>query len=266
MQQADRPSAFDEVPEIYDRARPEYPAALFDDFFTYLRAKRDVEHPAIVEVGPGTGQATRALLDRGARVTAVELGPSLAAFLARKYEANPALEVVTGAFEQLPVEEGRWDAVVSATAYHWVNQVARMQRPNALLVPGGVLAVIDTNQVKSDVDRNFFFRSHPIYLKYRPGEQLHEGLPVDLVPPIYTQMQESGLFEDLQLWHYRWDQRYDADAYADLLLSYSNTQDMDPEPRAGLVADLRAMVAAEPDGVVIRPLVITLADGRRRGA
>ena len=57
----------------YDRARPGYPDAVFEDLFARLPAR-----PTIVEVGPGTGQATRQLLARGARVTAVELGPAMA--------------------------------------------------------------------------------------------------------------------------------------------------------------------------------------------
>ncbi len=263
MQQPDKQSAFDSVPEIYDRARPLYPAELFDDLFTYLRERRDTQRPEIVEVGPGTGQATQALLGRGALVTAVELGPSLAAFLAEKYRTNHDLRVVTGAFESVPLAEGTWDAVVSATAYHWVEPAARMERPYALLGPGGVLAVIDTNQVASDVDRGFFDRSHPIYEKHRPGEPRGVGLPIEVVPPILLQMQDSALFEDLRLWRYRWDQTYTGAEYADLLMSYSNTQDMEPGPRAGLVADLRAMVEAEPGGTVTRPLVITLTAGRR---
>ncbi|MFA7248159.1 MAG: class I SAM-dependent methyltransferase [Dehalococcoidia bacterium] len=265
MQQPDRRSSFDDVPAIYDRARPEYPPALFDDLFAYLNERAARPQPAIIEVGPGTGQATHALLERGALVTAVELGPNMAEYLAAKYAGRSGLRVLTGAFEDAPLEPGRWDAVFAATAYHWVDRAERMRRPHALLVPGGVLAVVDTNQVRSEADRGFFERSHPIYLKYRPGEPMGQGLPLDLVPPIFDEMCESGLFEDVRLWRYRWDQRYDADEYADLVMSYSDAQNMEPGPRAGLIADLRAMVAAEPGGCVVRPLVITLAAGRRTG-
>ena len=65
---------FDNVPEIYDRIRPGYPAELFADLFGLLP-----ERPRIIEVGPGTGQATRDLLAHGARVHAIELGANLVA-------------------------------------------------------------------------------------------------------------------------------------------------------------------------------------------
>ncbi|MCW2974924.1 MAG: methyltransferase, partial [Actinomycetia bacterium] len=61
---------FDRVAELYDRARPTYPSDLIVDVAAL--------GPRVLEIGPGTGQATRALAERGAQVTAVELGKSLA--------------------------------------------------------------------------------------------------------------------------------------------------------------------------------------------
>jgi hypothetical protein len=45
--------SFDRVAASYDDIRPHYPAELFDLLFSYLP-----DRPKIVEVGPGTGQAT----------------------------------------------------------------------------------------------------------------------------------------------------------------------------------------------------------------
>jgi ubiquinone/menaquinone biosynthesis C-methylase UbiE len=59
----DRPlrASFDDVAERYDRARPGYPAELFDDLaaLTGLRAG-----DRVLEIGPGTGQATLPLARR----------------------------------------------------------------------------------------------------------------------------------------------------------------------------------------------------------
>ena len=132
-------SQFDYDPENYDRARPSYPPALFDDLWAYLDPGARAQ-PATVEVGPATGQATHSLLARGARVTAVELGPRLAAFLAAKYVDQPALRVVNAAFEDALLPEASADLLFSATAYHWVDAAVRMSRPHALLRPGGIIS------------------------------------------------------------------------------------------------------------------------------
>lgn len=256
-------SYFDDDPANYDRARPSYPDALFDDLWGYLdpgvRGR-----PEVVEMGPGTGQATRALLARGADVTAVELGENLAVFLARQFADEPRLRVVNAAFEDAPLPEAAFDLVFAATAYHWVAQEARMTRPHALLRERGVLAVVDTVQVRDDADRGYFERSQHIYARYWPDQATFRPAPEPTFePPLAAEMTESGRFDDVHVWRYRWDQRYDVNAYLDLVRSYSNTQQLPPAERSRFLADLRAFVAAEDGGYVLRPLVITLVAGRK---
>ena len=89
-------ATFDTVADVYHRVRPGYPPALFDDLFAMLP-----DRPRIVEVGPGTGQATRDLLARGAIVHAVELGPAMATTLRRELPSAD-LTITVGDFEQVP--------------------------------------------------------------------------------------------------------------------------------------------------------------------
>lgn len=195
---------------------------------------------------------------------AVELGPALASHLRARFRRQRHLEVVNARFEDAPLEEGAWDLVVSATAYHLVTGEARMTKPRALLAPGGVFAVIDTIQVRSVLDRGYFERSQPIYARYWPDEGAYRPAPEpDADPPVLEEMRASGLFAGVEVRRWRWDQVYGTDAYMDLVRSYSNTYDLDEERRARFLAELRAFVEAEPGGSVVRPLVITLVTGRR---
>src|SRR6266496_3508047 len=66
---------FDDVAELYDRVRPRYPAAMFDEIARLTGAPAGTR---VLEVGCGTGQATRDLLARGWRVHAVEPGVAMA--------------------------------------------------------------------------------------------------------------------------------------------------------------------------------------------
>ena len=79
--------SFNEVADVYDRVRPSYPAALFDALFDMLSPE-----PEIVEVGPGTGQATKDLLARGASVHAIEIGPAMAARLHSRNQTYSAAD------------------------------------------------------------------------------------------------------------------------------------------------------------------------------
>lgn len=97
--------AFDDVAEIYDSVRPSYPVDLFDALLTMLPTD-----PMVVEVGPGTGQATRDLLARGASVLAIEIGPSMATTLQRNLSSD-RLRVSVGDFETETVMMGEPEQV-----------------------------------------------------------------------------------------------------------------------------------------------------------
>lgn len=217
--------------------------------------------PEIVEVGPGTGQATRDLLARGATVHAVEIGPAMAAKL-RSNLPTERLSVSVGDFEALTIPPGSADALFSATAYHWVTPRAQTDRPASILRPGGVLAIVDLIQVDSQADRGFFAAAQPIYDRY--GEH-HQGPPApsrDRVdPPIRAVLETDARFDDVRVSRYNWDQTYGAAEYRKLMLSYSSTQMMDPARRAGLLDDIETFIHTDFGGRITRPLVVTLTTG-----
>jgi SAM-dependent methyltransferase len=259
----DRRLAFDRDPISYDRGRPSYPDAAFDDLFAFARSAAPTTALAVLEVGPGTGQATTALLARHATVTAVELGPNLAEVLREKLGSNADLRVVTGAFEDVELAERAFDLVFAATAWKWLDPDVRLDKIATLLRPDGVLATMSTLQIRSPVDGGFFERTFPIYRKYRPDEQWTE-LPTEAVatPPEYDELRADARFVDVQLRGYRWDQTYSGEKYELLLRSYSDMQAMGDVARDGLIRDLVHVIDTEFDGVVTRPLVIALTMGR----
>ncbi|HEY4453631.1 MAG TPA: rRNA adenine N-6-methyltransferase family protein, partial [Pseudonocardiaceae bacterium] len=74
-------ATFDDVADLYDRIRPGYPAEI-------IAALGIQAGTRILEIGCGTGQLTVPLVELGADVTAVELGPHLAAIAAAKTRAE----------------------------------------------------------------------------------------------------------------------------------------------------------------------------------
>ncbi len=249
----DRRRSFDEAAETYDQVRPSYPRDVFDTLFELVP-----ERPEIVEVGPGTGQATKDLLARGASVRAVEIGPAMAAKLREKHVSD-RLQVSVGDFEVLDIEPASADAVFSATAYHWISRRAQTDRPAVILRPGGVVAIVDLIQVDAPDDHGFFDAVQPIYERY--GEP-HTGPPAptrhDVDPAIRAALQTDRRFADVCVRRYDWNQTYDAADYRKLMLSYSGTQMMSEARRAGLLDSVEAFVRSEFGGAVTRPIVVTL--------
>jgi trans-aconitate methyltransferase len=245
--------SFDGAAEIYHGIPPGYPAPLFEDLFRLLPS-----HPAILEVGPGTGQATRDLLSRGATVHAIEIGPSMGAKL-REALPSADLTITIGDFEEVDVGEHGFDAVFSATAYHWISPKAQVDRPVSVLKPGGVIAVVDLNQVSSPDDKGFFAAAQPIYDRYGEG---HAGPPAPernaVDPPIHRVLRGDPRFSNVEVRAYDWNQTYSAAGYRKLMLSYSSTQMMTPPARQGLLDDMENFVRQQFDDQVTRPIVVTL--------
>ena len=250
---ADERLLFDGVPDVYDEIRPSYPAALFDVLFEMLPSK-----PSIVEVGPGTGQATKDLLARGATVHAVEIGPATAAKL-RENLPSARLRVSVGDFETMELPGATADSLVSATAYHWISSSEQTDRPAHLLRPGGVVAIVDLIQVASAVDHGFFAAAQPIYERYGAG---HRGAAAptheQVGPPMQQVLDDDPRFDDVAVRRWHWDQTYTAAAYRKLMVSYSGTQKMAPSQRSSLLDDMEAFINEEFGGRITRPLVATL--------
>jgi SAM-dependent methyltransferase len=260
-------SWFDDVAETYDRIRPLYPERLYADLFNYIGD--DPLNPgtlATVEIGPGTGQATGALLERGATVAAIEPGTRLATFLREKFPDEPRLVVINERFEDAPLPECIADMVFAATSFHWVDPEVRYAKALEVLRPGGVLAIVYPHQIASDVDRGYFHASQPIYARYF-GQAATPELPdEEVTPDEIGEIIDTQRFESIELFRYRFDQRYSTAEYIDLVRSYSGTNQLEAAAREAFLEDLAAFIDAEFEGYVIRPLVLTLVLGRKRAA
>jgi SAM-dependent methyltransferase len=128
-----RALSFGAVAEAYERFRPGYPVELFDTVMTY--AGRPV-HTAL-EIGAGTGKATRLFAARTVTVTATEPDAAMLAELRKRVPAH--VRTVQAAFEDLRTDHA-YDLVYAAAALHWTDPVGRWSRVAGLLRPGGVFA------------------------------------------------------------------------------------------------------------------------------
>ncbi|MEU8261640.1 methyltransferase domain-containing protein [Micromonospora sp. NPDC048999] len=128
-----RAQSFGAVAEAYERFRPGYPVAVFDMVMTY--AGQPVR--TALEIGAGTGKATRLFAQRGVTVTASEPDGAMLDELRRHVPAN--VRTVQAAFEDVRPGES-YGLVYAAAALHWTNPQGRWPRLAALLEPGGVFA------------------------------------------------------------------------------------------------------------------------------
>ena len=129
--------AFDRVAEEYDRVRSGYPAELVDAACSRGGLRRG---SPVLEVGCGTGKLTTELVARRLRVDAVEPGQNVLAIARRN--AGPAVSFHLGRFEDVELPSDAFEAVFSATAFHWVDPDRGWSRAAEVLRPGGMLALL----------------------------------------------------------------------------------------------------------------------------
>jgi SAM-dependent methyltransferase len=230
---------FGEVAELYERRRPGYPAQLFADVLGM------VEPPhTVLEVGAGTGKATKLFAAAGATVTAVEPDPAMAEVLRDGHGDLPGLTVVDGTLESVaggspPASpHGTGFAVVAAAqAWHWVDQRHGPVLARRLLRPGGVLAV--------------FWNTPRDGAGYEELTDVYRRVAPEMAPAMATtewsaEMQrrrealiEAEGFTEPETRRYDWAEAYTPDALSELVQTYSGHRLLDP----GLLAELTAEVA-----------------------
>jgi len=142
---------FNEMAAQYDRHRPAYPDELIDHACEVAGVGRG---DVVLEIGCGTGQLTRGLADRGLRVVAVEPGRRLAALAERNLEGAGEVEFVDARFEDAPLPRGRFQAVFSASAFHWVDPDVGWEKAARVLAPGGTLALIQYCGIQGEAGRD----------------------------------------------------------------------------------------------------------------
>lgn len=248
---------FGSVAELYDRARPTYPAVVFDDL-AELASLRPGSR--VLEVGPGTGQATAELVRRGYAVTGVELSPELAAVAHRNV---PEAEIVVADFELWEPREAGFDAIVSFTAFHWIARELRYAKTARLLRPGGALAVVAGPHVLPADGDPFFAEVQEDYDAVVPHpDNRPPHAPEEIESTLAGEFRASGLFHVEERRHLQ-AITYTADEYVAVLGTFSDNLALPDAQREELFRRIHARIAARPGGTVTKHHLLILTVGRR---
>jgi SAM-dependent methyltransferase len=246
---------FDRVPELYDRARPTYPAGVLDDVVELARLPPGGR---VLEIGPGTGQATKPLAERGFEVVGVELGPQLAAYARRKLAAFPRVEIVNAAFEDWEPARAGFDAVVAFTAFHWIAPEVKYAKSARLVRRRGAVAVVEVEHVLAPGGDPFWVEVQEDYDAVVPSPENRPPPYADEVGDLRPEMEASGCFSEVEVRRRRWDVTYTADEWVAVLGTYSPNLAAERATTALLFERIRARIAARPGGYVTKHYLATV--------
>ena len=257
-------ATFDTAAELYEQTRPGYPTQLFDDLAVLL----GVAAPPVrvLEIGAGTGQATRGLLARGWGVVALEPGRELARVMRRVLAGCGDVVVVGSTFEQWRGDDASFDLVLAATSWHWLDPTIACAKAARLLRSGGTLAVLATAHVLPPAGGDSFFCQvedtyDAVGMSDRRGGP---PSPDAVLAPDVASIDDSGHFEPAAVHRYISEWSYTTEEYLALLNTYSGHIAASPQQRGTLYADIRRRIDSRPSRTVRKHYLHLLQTARLR--
>lgn len=240
-------ASFESVAPQYDLARPSYPSGVYD-------LLEPLDGVRALDVGAGTGIATRQLASRGARVVAVDRGPLV---LAHAVARAPGLRAVVADGAALPVRRGAVDLVCFAQSWHWLDPTTRCAEVHRVLGDGGRWAGW-WSHARADSE-DWFDRYWSAVERSCPGT--HRGQrDIDWGATVA----ESRLFDVGDRMVVRWTREVGIDEWMTDQASHSYVVGLAEPARERLLCDLRDILDRQFAGTTMRvPYETWLWIGRR---
>ncbi|MCS3842718.1 class I SAM-dependent methyltransferase [Microbacterium sp. AK031] len=223
MQKQQLAKSFESIGEEYDRYRPGFPAAAAAEIIPELV-------DSVLDLGAGTGKFTELLIERADRVVAVEPSAAMLDVLRAKL---PNVEAIVGGAESIALPDATLDAVTVAQAFHWFDRDPACAEMARVLVPGGTLGLLwNHSDPTCTWDRACHRVAHPAVAEEdATTESAAEELP--------------GFAFDHHA-EIAWSENIARSAYIARWLTVSSFLVADEETRAQMVAELEAILDADP--------------------
>jgi SAM-dependent methyltransferase len=215
-------ASFDRAAEVYERARPEYPAEAIDWLLP-------ADAKTVLDLGAGTGKLTRALAARGLEVFAVDPSPKM---LEQLRVVVPGAIISVGTAEDIPLPDASVDAVVVGQAWHWVDQDLALPSVARVLRGGGTLGLI------------WNLRNNQVRWVQRLTAVMH---PAEGEIFAETGHIERGPFGELESASFEWGLDFTRDALLDLVRSRSYYITARPDEQAAILAGVNRLLDTDPD-------------------
>ena len=199
----------------------------------------------VVDVGCGTGTASRQFQEAGCTVLGVEPDARMADFA-----RHSGVDVEVATFEDWDPAARQFDAVVAGTAWHWVDPVVGAAKAAQVLRPGGRLAPFhhlfqappEVTQAMASAYRQVAPDS-PFSRSSQAG-----GSALDLYQPLFAKIADGirqvGSFSEPEQWQYDWERTYSRDEWLDQLPTLGSMTQLQPDKLTQVLAEVGAAIDA----------------------
>lgn len=212
----DSRKVFDSIPVQFDEWRPRYCKELFTDLVEYAKLGPG---KTVLEIGPGTGQATEPILKTGCTYLAIELGENFTKFMRDRFDSYDNFKITNGDFEIYDFEAAKFDLVYSAAAFQWIPEKIGYPKAFELLKSNGTFAMFmmrpEIQPGGGYTDEALYNKIQEVYSKYfHPETEYKCRLDYDI--------RDKYGFINLECREYRKTREYSADDYVSLIGTHAD--------------------------------------------
>jgi len=250
---------FGSDPASYDLARPGHATRVYE----VLAERCGLASGArVLEVGPGTGQATSRLLERGAELVALEPDPRLASFLRERFDERVEIRETT--LEDAKLDPSSFDLAAAASSFHWVDEGAGLAKVHEVLRPGRWVAIWWTLFGVDDEHDAFIEATSPLIegLATSPSRGAG-GKPFAMETEARLGALHEAGFVDAGHETMRWSTSWDTEGIRALYGSFSPIARLDGARRTEILDGVARIAGEDFGGRVERTLRTSLYTARR---
>jgi SAM-dependent methyltransferase len=259
VSRADGRRLFGTDPASYELGRPGHA----DEVYDVLRERCGLgPGTKVLEVGPGTGQATRRLLELGASpLVGIEPDPALAGLLRERH--GDRVEICETTLEDAELADD-FDLAAAASSFHWVDEPVGLARIHGALRSGGWVALWWT--AFGDANRPDPFRAATEALmrglEHGPSA-VKGGRPFAHDAENRIAALERAGFGEITPRRIEWEHTWDTAGIRGLFGSFSTVNALEPDQRTALLDSIAEIAERDFGGRVTKPLVTALYTARK---
>jgi len=221
---------FDESATYYDKYRPSYPDEMIDFIINKTGISKESK---IVEIGAGSGKATKLFAQKSLSMFCIEPGENLVKLGKKNFENHIGIEYHKARFEEWNCPEEAFDLAISAQAFHWVPKPIGYQKCAQTLKSGGFIGLFWNHYMEStnQVDKELLeladkYGSIPLfYLMSDDNSEKRIAFNINSI-------ESSDYFKNVAIHKYPWEQTYTAEEYLGFLKTGNGYLSLNENERA----------------------------------
>lgn len=231
---------FGEISELYDETRAGYPQELADDV---MKLSGSTHKSKVLEVGCGSGKATIMFAKKGCSVIGLDISDELISIAKEKTNDYPNISYKLGSFEETDFQD-KFDLIISAQAWHWLDQNTSYDKAYNLLVDQGSLVLFWKYQ---DTGKSDFVKA---------VRELY-GVHCSMYPPDFGNTDQferhlsSDSFKTIMRKEYHSVLKYSAKKYFDFIQTISWGRSLSDSGRALFNTDLTGLLIKQNNPIQV---------------